>query len=109
VSLSGSDLLSGEQVLARKNANALVGIVQAGLGSMGSVSMTGTEAVGGQLYLTDLRLVFRAHRANRLQAVSPSHCRRSRRSATPRRAYGGRSRSSPPLNGSPLSFGAWPS
>src|SRR5258708_11739103 len=34
---------------------------------MGSVGMTGTEAVGGQLYLTNLRLVFRVHRANRLR------------------------------------------
>jgi hypothetical protein len=67
VSLSGFEVLPGEQVLVRKKANAVVGIVQAGPGSMGSVGMTGTEGVGGQLYLTDLRLAFRAHRFNRLQ------------------------------------------
>ncbi len=67
MALSGSELLPGEQVLVSKNASAVVGIVQAGPGSMGSVGMTGTEAVGGQLYLTNLRLVFRVHRANRLR------------------------------------------
>jgi hypothetical protein len=67
VSLSESELLPGEHVLVSKNANAVVGIVQAGPGSMGSVGMTGTDAVGGQLYLTDLRLIFRAHHVNRLR------------------------------------------
>lgn len=65
--LSESELLPGEHVLVSKHANAVVGIVQAGPGSLGSVGMTGTEVVGGQLYLTDLRLIFRAHRVNRLQ------------------------------------------
>lgn len=65
--LSESELLPGEHVLVSKNANAVVEIVQAGPGSMSSVDITGTEAVGGQLYLTDLRLIFRAHRVNRLR------------------------------------------
>src|SRR5258708_21199626 len=34
---------------------------------MGSVGMTGAEAVGGQLCLANVRLVFRVHRANRLR------------------------------------------
>jgi hypothetical protein len=67
VLLSESELLPGEHVLVSKHANAVVGIVQAGPGLRGSAGMTGTEAVGGQLYLTDLRLIFRAHRVNRLR------------------------------------------
>jgi len=36
----------------------MIGARAAVRGSLGSVGMTGTEAVGGQLYLTNLRLIF---------------------------------------------------
>ncbi|MFF8991447.1 hypothetical protein ACF09H_16170 [Streptomyces sp. NPDC014983] len=67
------DLLPGEAVRLGKNANAVVSVDASGLSRfafdqlMWTVGMTGREAIGGKLHVTDHRLVFDAHPVNRLR------------------------------------------
>ncbi|WP_055695651.1 hypothetical protein [Streptomyces prasinopilosus] len=69
------DLFPGEQHVLRKNANAVIGVREAGLsrlpfdGLRGAVGMRGKEAIGGRLHLTNLRLVFRSHAVNRVRGT----------------------------------------
>ncbi|MGW3909913.1 hypothetical protein ACWEBX_00025 [Streptomyces sp. NPDC005070] len=66
------DLLPGEGIILRKNANAVIDVRQAGLSRfafddlMWLVGMRNKEAIGGRLYLTNYRLVFTSHRFNRV-------------------------------------------
>jgi len=72
MALSSDDLLPGEAVRFAKKANAVVEVVEAGLQRfatdqlMWMVRMRGSEAIGGQLHVTNYRLVFCPHFANRL-------------------------------------------
>ncbi|MDT0267425.1 hypothetical protein RM844_14125 [Streptomyces sp. DSM 44915] len=72
MTLGPDDLLPGEVVRVSKNANALVGVAEAGLTRfrhdrlLGTVGMRGKEGIGGRLHVTDYRIVFDAHAANRL-------------------------------------------
>jgi hypothetical protein len=65
-------LLPGESILNTKRANAIVRPTDYGLARfpfdkyMGLVGMKGSEAVGGSLYLTAVRLIFRSHAVNRI-------------------------------------------
>ena len=65
-------LIEGEEVLYRKGANLVVRLDEAGLDPfcadqlMWAIGMSGKEAMGGHLYITNYRLIFAAHRINRL-------------------------------------------
>ncbi|MFE4695840.1 hypothetical protein ACFRIC_02000 [Streptomyces sp. NPDC056738] len=67
------DLLPGEGIILRKNANAVIDVRQAGLSRfafddlMWLVGMRNKEAIGGRLYLTNYRMVFTSHRFNRVR------------------------------------------
>ncbi|MEV5281460.1 hypothetical protein [Streptomyces sp. NPDC051994] len=71
MALNSNDLLPGEAVQLRKKANAVVNVAEAGLKRyshdqlMWTVGMQGGEAIGGQLHVTNYRLVFSSHFFNR--------------------------------------------
>jgi hypothetical protein len=71
--LTDAELLPGERRVLTKGANAIVRPTEYGLQRfpfdkyMGLVGMKNREAVGGKLHLTTARLVFKAHRLNRLK------------------------------------------
>ncbi|MEU9099577.1 hypothetical protein [Streptomyces sp. NPDC048361] len=71
MALRVDDLLPGEVVQLTKKANAVVNVSEAGLTRfsrdqlMWMVGMQGSEAIGGKLYVTNYRLVFCSHFANR--------------------------------------------
>ena len=73
MALGEQDLLADEAVRTSKGANAVISVDEAGLSRfafdhlMGTVGMAGHEAIGGRLHLTNYRLVFNAHAANRLR------------------------------------------
>ncbi|KAF2277931.1 uncharacterized protein EI97DRAFT_278736 [Westerdykella ornata] len=66
------DLLPGEKVLITKSANALVKITEYGLSRFFAddllrlMGMKKIEGIGGKLYLTNYRLLFKSHAFNRL-------------------------------------------
>lgn len=70
MTLSPADLLTGEQLLASKPANAVIQVQRPGLfffilrQALRAAGLHGNEAVGGHLYLTTYRLVFQSHRFN---------------------------------------------
>jgi hypothetical protein len=72
MSLPDGILLPGESILSTKRANAIVRPTDYGLGRfpfdkyMGLAGMRGREGVGGNLYLTAIRLIFRSHAFNRI-------------------------------------------
>ncbi|MFI0960908.1 hypothetical protein ACH4S8_05760 [Streptomyces sp. NPDC021080] len=73
--LKSEELLPGEGIILRKNANAVIDVRAAGLSRfafddlMWLVGMRNAEAIGGRLYLTNYRLVFKAHRFNRVRGT----------------------------------------
>jgi len=72
--INNEDLLLGEKVILSKNANAVIRISDYGLkklplgmsDSLALVGMAEKEAIGGELHLTNLRLIFKSHAVNRL-------------------------------------------
>lgn len=70
--IHAEDLLPGEKVLLTKSANALIRIKDYGLSRFFAddllrlIGMKGIEGIGGKLHLTNYRLLFKAHRINRL-------------------------------------------
>ncbi|MFI5823685.1 hypothetical protein ACIA8I_32020 [Streptomyces rishiriensis] len=73
--LKREELLPGEGIILRKNANAVIDLREAGLSRfafddlMWLVGMQGKEAIGGRIYLTNYRLVFKSHRFNRVRGT----------------------------------------
>lgn len=73
--ITNDDLLLGEKVFLSKNTNAVIKISDYGLKKLpGGIDKTlsligfgGKEAIGGQLHLTNFRLIFKSHPANRLK------------------------------------------
>lgn len=71
MALRSSSLLTGEEVRLVKKANAVVRVAEAGLTrfshdqAMWMIGMHGSEAIGGQLHVTNYRLVFCSHFFNR--------------------------------------------
>lgn len=67
-----NDLLPGEKLILSKAANVVITIDEYGLSKfafdklMWTVGMKGKEAIGGKLHLTNYRLTFISHAANRL-------------------------------------------
>lgn len=65
-------LLPGELILKTKNANFVITSVEYSMEKFPHdfmltwIGLAGKEALGGQLHVTNLRLIFRAHRANRI-------------------------------------------
>lgn len=78
MALDSADLLPGEAVVLRKNANAVIALADYGLApfsggigkAMDLIGMSGAEAIGGRLYLTTYRLLFMAHGFNRVGGAS---------------------------------------
>jgi hypothetical protein len=73
VDVDAGDLLPNERVLMPKRANAVVRYTDYGLERIGAMHVglesfgwAGKEAVGGKLFLTNYRLLFKSHRINRL-------------------------------------------
>jgi hypothetical protein len=75
IDLQPQDLLPGERLLASRLANLVVDPARFGLrpfvfGDLGFLlGMKGKEVVGGALHLTNLRLLFKTHRLNRLHGA----------------------------------------
>lgn len=71
-SLDEIDLLEGEEILDSAAANLVVNVSDFNLGRFAfddylwAVGMRGKESIGGFLHLTNFRLIFKAHRINRL-------------------------------------------
>lgn len=71
--LSGSELLVGEEVHVAKLANSILQYTDYGLervarlhSGLEAMGWSGKEGIGGKLYLTNYRLVFKSHAINRL-------------------------------------------
>lgn len=75
IDLQPQDLLPGERLLASSLGNLIVDPARFGLrpfvfGDLGFLlGMKGKEVVGGALHLTNLRLLFKSHRLNRLHGA----------------------------------------
>ena len=75
IALQPDELLPGERLIERRLANLVVdprvfGLRPFALGDLMFVAgLKDKEAIGGALYLTNLRLLFKAHRVNRLQGA----------------------------------------
>ncbi|CAL9340505.1 hypothetical protein [Streptomyces sp. enrichment culture] len=73
LSLPPDSMFPGEHLVLRKNANAVIDVKESGLTQfafddlMWLIGMSGKEAIGGRCFLTNYRLVFKAHPANRLR------------------------------------------
>lgn len=74
--LMGSDeLLPDESAVLEKSANALIRADEHGLSRlagdhlMGAMGLAGVEGIGGRLYLTNYRLVFKSHAVNRVRGT----------------------------------------
>jgi hypothetical protein len=67
-----SAVLPGERILATKNANFVIASADYNLDTfphdflLKRIGFEGKEALGGQLHVTSLRLIFKSHRANRI-------------------------------------------
>lgn len=70
--ISPADLMTGEQWLLSKPANAIIRLDEYGLRRMPfnlllwTVGLKGQEAIGGHLHLTTYRLIFQSHSINRV-------------------------------------------
>jgi|SRR6185312_311999 len=73
--LREEDLLPGETVLLGKSANAMIRVSELGLSRfafdrvMVGAGFGDVEAIGGKLYVTDCRVVFKSHAANRVRGA----------------------------------------
>jgi hypothetical protein len=70
--LKESDLLPGERLILSKGCNSIISVREAGLTDfaadkyMWAVGMKGKEAIGGNMHLTNYRLLFKSHKLNRV-------------------------------------------
>ncbi len=68
-----TDLLPNEAVIASKKANLIISINESGLSRfafdqyMGFIGMKGKESIGGKVYLTNHRIIFKSHFFNRVR------------------------------------------
>ncbi|WP_212529033.1 hypothetical protein [Actinospica durhamensis] len=73
--LGEEDLLPSETVVLSKSANAMVRVSEFGLSRfafdrvMVAAGLGGVEAIGGKLYVTDCRVVFKSHAVNRVRGA----------------------------------------
>ncbi len=73
--ITKDDLFIGEKVLISKNANSVIKLNDFGLKGLSNsiekamtiIGFAGKEAIGGQLHLTNYRLIFKSHPANRVK------------------------------------------
>ena len=71
--ITQKDLLTNENILLEKNANAVIKLTDYGLSKfafdkyMWTIGMKGKEAIGGKIYLTNFRLIFTSHNINRVK------------------------------------------
>jgi hypothetical protein len=73
--ITRDDLFIGEKVLISKNANSVIKLNDFGLKGLSNsiekamtiIGFAGKEAIGGQLHLTNYRLIFKSHPANRVK------------------------------------------
>jgi len=70
--LKEADLLPGERLIKSKGCNSIISVSEAGLTRfaadkyMWAVGMKGKEAIGGNIHLTNYRLLFKSHKLNRV-------------------------------------------
>jgi hypothetical protein len=75
VSMGPDELLPGENAVLAKNANALIRADEHGLSRLaydhvlGAAGLRGVDGIGGRLHLTNYRLVFKSHAANRVRGT----------------------------------------
>lgn len=73
--LGEEDLLPGEAVVLSKSANAMIRVSEFGLSRfafdrvMVAAGLGDAEAIGGKLYVTDCRVVFKSHAVNRVRGA----------------------------------------
>lgn len=73
--LRDEDLLPGESVVLSKSANAMIRVSEFGLSRfafdriMVATGLGDVEAIGGKLYVTDCRVVFKSHAVNRARGA----------------------------------------
>jgi len=73
VSLDSSDLLPNESIILSSSANLIIQPKEFGLGKFAfddllwTVGMKDKESLGGLLHLTNLRLIFKSHKYNRVR------------------------------------------
>lgn len=73
--LGEEDLLPGEQVVLDKSANAMIRVSEFGLSRfafdrvMVATGLGDVEAIGGKLYVTDYRVLFKSHTVNRVRGA----------------------------------------
>lgn len=73
MSISGADLLPGEQHVMTKSANMIISVKESGLSRfafddyMGLIGMKGKESIGGKAHLTNYRIIFKSHFFNRVR------------------------------------------
>ncbi len=73
--ITKDDLFTGEKVLISKNANSVIKLNDFSLKGLSNsiekamtiIGFAGKEAIGGQLHLTNYRLIFKSHPANRVK------------------------------------------
>lgn len=73
--ITKDDLFVGEKVLLSKSANSVIKLNNFSLKdisnsiekAMAIIGFAGEEAIGGQLHLTNYRLIFKSHPANRVK------------------------------------------
>jgi len=71
--LDSHDMLPNENLIQEKAANAVIKVAERGLSDfafndfMWVAGMKGKEAMGGKLYLTNCRMIFKSHGFNRLK------------------------------------------
>jgi len=70
--LKETDLLPGETLIKSKGCNCIISVSEAGLTNLATdkymwvVGMKGKEAIGGNIHLTNYRLLFKSHKLNRV-------------------------------------------
>ena len=73
--LREEDLLPGEEVVLDKSANAMIRVSEFGLSRfafdrvMVAAGLGDVEAIGGKLYVTDCRVLFKSHAVNRVRGA----------------------------------------
>lgn len=71
VDLKEDELFFGEKIILSKNANSVINVKEYGLGEIpmlfrNALGFSQKEAIGGKLYLTNYRFIFKSHSLNRL-------------------------------------------
>lgn len=67
--LEQNDLFKGERVVIERKANAIINFEDFGMKKIKGSPFRKTEAIGGKLYVTNYRLIFKSHSLNRVKGM----------------------------------------